>query len=159
MRRPSYHPIRSADITLSSEGPGDFDAHLRAFRAEHNPITPTEQYLVERLAVTSWSAQRISRMHTGFLDHLTGQAAQRLRREREDTEEETQQETPAGRHAEDTLLLGMAVLRDSTGANATPKLSTCQARAERSFIMSLRQLRDLRNRRTAAAAPASAARS
>ena len=36
-----------------------YNAHFQAFRDEYNPVGPTEQYMVQTLADTSWSSTKI----------------------------------------------------------------------------------------------------
>jgi hypothetical protein len=56
------HGLAGAFTVLPSEDQDEFDHLLAALRAEHQPSTPTETILVERMAQHHWLSRRAQRL-------------------------------------------------------------------------------------------------
>ncbi len=56
------HGLSGAFVIHPSENPDKYDQLLDGLRAEHQPATPTEALLVERMAQHSWLGQRALQM-------------------------------------------------------------------------------------------------
>jgi hypothetical protein len=63
----------SAFRVLPSECQSDFDALLAAFRDEHQPVTQTEETLVEAMAEHHWLRHRALSLEESCFDFITGQ--------------------------------------------------------------------------------------
>jgi hypothetical protein len=69
------HGLAGAFHFLAWEKPSEFDNLLSGLRAEHNPQTPTQQILVERMAQHEWLRQRAQTLQhicfdeAGFVSH------------------------------------------------------------------------------------------
>jgi hypothetical protein len=109
-----------------SHGPIQFRA---AFEAEHQPVGPTEQVLVEDMVVSRWRLNRIRKMEPGFF-------ALRL-------------EFLKGRIKDDfTALDGQAHLAlvvrdDAQDSDTLGKMSRYEGRFERTFYKALKELQRL----------------
>jgi hypothetical protein len=57
---------------LAHENQAEFDRLLAALRAEYNPVTEHQKFLVNQLAVNSWRLERARRFEARALDHLAG---------------------------------------------------------------------------------------
>jgi hypothetical protein len=65
------HGFASANPIMPGEDPEAFKALLADFRTEHQPATPTEQVLVEKMALNQWLSLRAVRLQSdAFLDHM-----------------------------------------------------------------------------------------
>ena len=124
--------FRPKDLTLPAESEQDLLSIQRAFRAEHRPVGPTENYLVEQLACSCWRRRRLARTEVGLLQHQTDETLHQFPpRPTEDAE------------AKYTRLLGIAFDRDCSDGNCRPKLSRCDMAEDHSFLRCLQQLRRL----------------
>jgi hypothetical protein len=56
------HGLFSRRLLAPDEDPAEFEALREALRAEHRPRSPTEVFLVERLAATFWKLARCDRL-------------------------------------------------------------------------------------------------
>jgi len=64
------HGFFSKTRFLSDEAPEEFWSLLADFMTEHQPATPTEQVLVEKMAHSQWISLRASFSQTDFLNNL-----------------------------------------------------------------------------------------
>src|SRR5207237_10145213 len=61
------HGFTAAEIILPTvEEKIDFEQFRAAFEAEHQPVGPTEQVLVEDIVIARWRLNRIRKMEPGF---------------------------------------------------------------------------------------------
>ena len=61
------HGFTAAEIVLPTvEEQIDFEQFRAAFEAEHQPVGPTEQVLVEDIVIARWRLNRIRKMEPGF---------------------------------------------------------------------------------------------
>src|SRR5207244_11155557 len=72
--RPGAHieltqSLCARDTTLDCEDDAEFNRLLAAFRQEHQPVGPTEDFFVQQLAAAYWKSRRLTRMETGALAH------------------------------------------------------------------------------------------
>jgi hypothetical protein len=67
------------DAVLPTEDASQFRALLAAFRAEHQPITPTEDYLVENMVTAIWRRRRLQAIEVGLIDLQTCEQSADLR--------------------------------------------------------------------------------
>jgi len=133
--------FRLKDLTLPAEPEQDLLAIQHAFRAEHRPVGPTENYLVEQLVCACWRRRRLARCEVGLLQHQTDEGVHEFpRKAGEDAD------------AKFTRLLGIAFDRDCSDGDCRPKLSRCDMAEERSFLRCLQQLRRLQDARNPRAA-------
>jgi hypothetical protein len=66
------HGLTGRFVILPSEDPSLFDKLATALELEHNPMTPTETILVERMAQHHWLAQRAMSLQQLCFDGETG---------------------------------------------------------------------------------------
>ena len=63
------HGLASSATIVPGEDPAEFKALLYDLSSEHQPITPTEQILVEKMAISQWLSLRAFRLQgEAFLD-------------------------------------------------------------------------------------------
>ena len=55
-------------LILPGEDPAEFEAQLNDYRAEYQPATPSDEFLVRQLAVADWRLLRLYRLEAGFHD-------------------------------------------------------------------------------------------
>lgn len=114
------------------------------FKAEHNPVGPTETYLVEQMARAVWNTRRHGRTELGLLDLQTSRAADRMDRPRVQDRDRTDPEI----HSNNTLLLGAAFHEDcDKDRRAQERIARLRDAAERSFLRCLKALRQEQDRR------------
>jgi hypothetical protein len=63
------HGILAKTAVLEGESPEAFIALLTALQEEHQPETPTEEGLIEDMAIARWRRERIRSMETGGLNN------------------------------------------------------------------------------------------
>lgn len=56
------HGLASGELIISGEDPAAYEALLEDLLAEHQPVNPTEELLVEQMAQSWWLAQRALRL-------------------------------------------------------------------------------------------------
>lgn len=61
-----------AFTVLAHESQAEFDRTLAALRAEHQPLSQHQAFLVHQLAVNQWLLTRSQRLESKALDHLAG---------------------------------------------------------------------------------------
>jgi len=111
-------------LVLSTESEADFQALLDSYEAEHKPSTATEKALVEQLATTTWRLRRLHNIEAGLYKL---NAANR---------------DGSGR---------LSLVADGSD-KALTIVARQQARLERSFHRTLRELQRLRQKRSVKAA-------
>lgn len=114
------------------------------FKAEHNPVGPTEIYLVEQMARAVWNTRRHGRTELGLLDLQTALAADRIGRQRVQDRNRADPEI----HGNNTLLLGAAFHEDcGKDRRAQERIARLRDAAERSFLRCLKALHQEQDRR------------
>jgi hypothetical protein len=111
-------------LVLSTESEADFQALLDSYEAEHKPATATERALVEQLATTTWRLRRLHNIEAGLY---------KLNASNRDG---------SGR---------LSLVADGSD-KALTILTRQQARLERSFHKSLRELQRMQRERSVKAA-------
>jgi hypothetical protein len=64
------HGFFSKTQFLSDEAPEEFWSLLADFMTEHQPATPTEQILIEKMAQSQWTSLRASNFQMFFLNNV-----------------------------------------------------------------------------------------
>lgn len=131
------------DATLHDENDAEFDRVLAAFRQEHQPVGPTEDYLVQQIVAAYWKTRRLTRLEAGVLSHQSDDPDVATLPEHEPPIEST----PHSLHDLDTMALGIAVHKDCNSGNVLVKLTNCASITDRLFHRSLLQLQRLQSRR------------
>src|SRR5258707_5906397 len=60
------HGLRAETIVVPGEDPAEFEALLEAYRAERQPASPTDEFLVRQLAMADWRLLRLHRVEAAF---------------------------------------------------------------------------------------------
>src|SRR5882724_9495315 len=60
------HGLRAETIVVPGEDPAQFEALLEAYRAERQPASPTDEFLVRQLAMADWRLSRLHRVEAAF---------------------------------------------------------------------------------------------
>ena len=60
------HGLCAETIVVPGEDPAEFEALLDAYRAERQPATPTDEFLVRQLAMADWRLLRLHRCEAAF---------------------------------------------------------------------------------------------
>ena len=142
---PRFHSTVSPELTvLYCEESPEFAQLLESFLSEHKPSTPTEQFLVEQLAIANWQHRRLLRNEAGLIDHQTTEAVRHL----PDDQPESEPSAEAV-DQENTLLLGISFHRDCLDGSARAKLMRGESMTERHFIRCLDRLERYQDRRRA----------
>jgi hypothetical protein len=137
------HGLLSQKIVLAGESQEEFDALLASFLDEHQPETPTERDLIERMAIARWRQERVWNAETSGLNNA-------IRR-------------PRYHEGEDYGTLTFVAFRTlSDDSSVLELLNRYEARFERQFRAALTAFLNLRAKRRAeqravAAADAAAA--
>ena len=140
------HSLCARDSTLYFEQDAEFNQVLQAFRDEHQPVGPTEDYLVQQLAALYWKTRRLGRMEVGLLHHQLDMESIVMPALK--LNYKTGETPPMGAiHDWRTELLGRALHSDCSTGNALLKLTLCEAISDRMFHRTLRHLQDHRSRR------------
>ncbi len=123
------HGFTAAEIILPTvEEKIDFEQFRAAFEAEHQPVGPTEQVLVEDIVTARWRLNRIRKMEPGFFA---------LRREvLKDSITEFSTLDPQAQ-------LALIVLDDARDSDTYGKMSRYEGRFERTFHKALKELQRL----------------
>ena len=129
------HGFTAAEIILPTvEEKIDFEQFRAAFEAEHQPVGPTEQVLVEDIVTARWRLNRVRKMEPGFFA---------LRREvLKDTITEFCTLDPQAQ-------LALIVLDDARDSDTYGKMSRYEGRFERAFHKALKELHRLQALRAA----------
>src|ERR1700704_1891841 len=61
------HGITAETLVLKGESEADFTALLDSYEAEHDPATPTEEALVQQLAMATWRLRRLYHAEAALL--------------------------------------------------------------------------------------------
>jgi hypothetical protein len=123
------HGLTAKIAVLDNENPEHFQEMLDAFRAEHQPVGPTEDLLVQQIVMAAWRLQRLRGVETGLFNL-------RMRALNREIENEFGQPTGTERHA--------FVFRDDTrNSHAIENLFRYECRIERSFYKALHELQRL----------------
>lgn len=129
------HGLRSQTVLLDDESSEAFTELLAAMKEEHQAETPTEQSLIETMAVARWRQRRVWSMETAGLAH-------EIRH-------------PEFLDGEDTATLAFIAFRKLTDeTRALELLGRYEARYDRQFRGALKTLLTLRAEQKRAIAPA-----
>src|SRR6266852_3020712 len=124
------HGFTAAEIILPTvEEKTDFEQFRAAFEAEHQPVGPTEEVLVEDIVVSRWRLNRIRKMEPGFF-------AMELDRLKE-SREKYFSDLDGQAH------LAQAIDHDAFHEDVLGKMSRYEARFERTFYKALKELQRL----------------
>jgi hypothetical protein len=122
------HGILAKKVVLAGESQEEFDALLDSFLAEHQPETPTERDLIERMATARWRQERVWNAETAGLDN-------EIRR-------------PRYHEGEDYATLTFVAFRTlSDDSSVLALLNRYEARFERQFHAALTAFLNLRRKR------------
>src|SRR5580658_4384427 len=124
------HGILSKTIVLEGESTEAFVALLTSFQEEHQPETPTEQAMIENMAIARWRQERLWKMETAGLGND-------IRHPR----------FPDGNDFPTQAFVAFRTLTDDT--RALELLNRYEARCDRQFRTSLACFRSLRDERNA----------
>lgn len=125
------HGLAAKTAVLENENHEDFDELAETFRAEYQPLTPTENLLVDQMIMAAWRLARLRGIETGLFDLRMTDLTARMQKDFTCLE-------PNGRRA-------MAFLDDTRGARAIENLFRYETRIERSFYRALHELQRLRS--------------
>lgn len=133
-RNALLHGLTAASPLLPSEDSAAYRLHLDRFRAEWQPLGPTEESLVRRMAEADWALQRVPALEAALFDfHARIHYVPKKFR----------------RHFAANPLV-WAFHGDSAGYNDLSKLARYAGHLERKFNAALRELRLLRAGRASA---------
>ena len=62
------HGLTAKHAVLENENEQEFQEMLEAFEAEHQPIGPTENLLVQQMVMAAWRLQRLRALETGLFN-------------------------------------------------------------------------------------------
>src|SRR5260370_22729973 len=60
------HGLCAETLVVPGEDPAEFEAMLEAYRAEYQPATPTDEFLVRQFAMADWRLLRLHRCEAAF---------------------------------------------------------------------------------------------
>ena len=120
------HGLTATQIVLPSEDAAEFDELAQAFRAEHDPQTPTELILLDQLIAAAWRLRRARSLETGFYERQI-RPLNHYNPEKDPAEHVTQ-----------------IYLSDIGPKSMIDSLARYESRMERSFYRALAELRKLR---------------
>src|SRR6266404_2801096 len=61
------HGLCAETIVVPGEDPAEFEALLNAYRAERQPASPTDEFLVRQLAMADWFLLLLRRLQASIL--------------------------------------------------------------------------------------------
>lgn len=124
------HGLLSKKVVLAGESQEEFDELLASFLAEHQPQTPTERDLIERMAIARWRQERVWSAETAGINN-------EIRR-------------PRYHEGEDYSTLTFVAFRSmSDDSRVLDLLNRYEARFERQFRAALTAFLNLRAKRRA----------
>jgi len=133
------HGLTAKHAVLENENEQEFQEMLEAFEAEHQPIGPTENLLVQQIVMAAWRLKRLRAVETGLFNIRMV-----------DLDKQTR---GASAQLSETERQASAFLEDNRGCGALEKLSRYETRIERSFYRALHELQRLRKNTPAAPPP------
>jgi hypothetical protein len=124
------HGFTAAEIILPTvEEKIDFEQFRFAFEQEYNPVSPTEEVLVEDIVTARWRLNRIRKMEPGFF-------SLRLEVMNERIQDDFSALDPQAH-------LAFIVRDDAQSSDTLGKMSRYEARFERTFYKALKELQRL----------------
>src|ERR1700724_365319 len=130
------HGFTAAEIVLPTvEEQLDFEQFRAAFEAEHQPVGPTEEVLVEDIVIARWRLNRIRKMEPGFFALRQEVLKQRVKDDFSSLDAQAH--------------LALIVRDDAQDADTLGKMSRCEGRFERTFYKALKELQRLQALRSA----------
>jgi hypothetical protein len=127
------HGLYAETLVLPGERESDFTSLFDSYEAEHQPATPTEEALVQQLAMAMWRLRRLYHAEAAFCT--------RKRKSLADMNSETKLDSHT--------LTGMAI---NSNQDTVSTFRRQEAALERTFYRALHELERLRARRPAALA-------
>ena len=142
------HGLRARAALLPGEDKRAFERLFKAFRAEHRPLGPLEEVLVEQMAVAYWKLARLSRIESHLYRHRP--IVTDHYHERPDPyvnpEDEPDYPPPEPKLPPEQSIARVFIW-DTCGYNTFIRLSNYEMRLERSFYSAHRELENLRSQR------------
>src|SRR5579862_2623080 len=130
------HGFTAAEIVLPTvEERIDFEQFRAAFEAEHQPVGPTEEVLVEDIVVSRWRLNRIRKMEPGFFALRQEVLKDRIKDEFSSLDAQAH--------------LALIVRTDAEYTDTLGKMSRYEGRFERTFYKALKELQRLQALRAA----------
>src|SRR5712671_4199588 len=124
------HGFTAAEIILPTvEEKIDFEQFRAAFEAEHQPVGPTEQVLVEDIVIARWRLNRIRKMEPGFFALRQEVLKRRVKDDFSSLDAQAH--------------LALIVRDDAQDADTLGKMSRYEGRFERTFYKALKELQRL----------------
>jgi hypothetical protein len=120
------HGITAETLVLKVESEADFTDLLDSYEAEHQPATPTEEALVQQLAMATWRLRRLYRAEASFHSEKMRQMAD---------------DPYTGRKLDDSTSLGLVNDRNK---DTMATFHRQESRLERTFYHALHELQRLR---------------
>ncbi|HUJ24145.1 MAG TPA: hypothetical protein VLX58_21565 [Bryobacteraceae bacterium] len=124
------HGLTAQTAVLHNENQEDFRQLLEAFQSEYQPAGPTENLLVEQMAMAAWRLRRLRAIETGLFNLRMFESKPGLR--------DRYPNMPDLDHR------AVAFLDDTRGARAIENLFRYETRIERSFYKALREFERVR---------------
>jgi hypothetical protein len=124
------HGFTAAEFILPTvEEKIDFEQFRAAFEAEHQPVGPTEQVLVEDMVVSRWRLNRIRKMEPGFFALRAEVLKDRIKDDFSSLDAQAH--------------LAFIVRNDAGDTDTLGKMSRYEGRFERTFYKALKELQRL----------------
>ena len=124
------HGLFAETLVLKGESESDFNALIESYEAEHAPATPTEEALVQQLAMATWRLRRLYHAEAAFCAYEMKSLA----------------ELNSPKQLGDRTLTGMAVNANQDTASTFRRQ---EAALERTFYRAFHELQRLRAQRKA----------
>jgi hypothetical protein len=125
------HGFFSRKVVLPGENPQEFELLRQGLIAEHQPRTITEQFLVERMAISMWRLNRLQEVEAEAHEDVRVVVSQTLSKQ----EAVRQQTVPA---------TTIRILAGAIGQSVLEKLEMYEKRLEGTLHRSIRELRKMR---------------
>jgi hypothetical protein len=122
------HGLHAQTLVLKGESESDFAALLECYEAEYAPATPTEEALVQQIAMATWRLRRLYHAEAGYYTYKIA-----------DTEH-----TRKADNLDHSAHMGVVV---SWSSNTLDIFARQQAHLERSFCRAVREFQRLRAER------------
>jgi hypothetical protein len=139
------HGLRARAILLPGENKRSFQRLFKVFRAEHRPVGPLQEILVEQMAVAYWKLARLARIESHlFHDKSTptdlfGPVSEPYHFGLDEPVSRLHQH-----NSNPNQLITRVFLRDAASSNNLSRLSYYEMRLERSFYQAYHELQRLR---------------
>ena len=141
------HGAFANDLLLPDENANAFRALEAGFIESYRPVSPAEEFLVNRMILAAWRLHRLMAMESRVLRYHAGEGlsdAQVIRYLRSSLLDEEQPDSAGSQDPPPEDLIALGWIRDGNGPNTMIKLLRYQTSLERSFYRALHQLQALR---------------